>query len=386
MAILAAPPSVSLSRRSDVSARRLDWSILLTVAGLCAIGLTSIYSATGPTRRLGGLDPYYFVSREALFMGVGVGLMILAAVIDYHRLREWALFLYLVTATLLVAVTVLARSRNGARAWFVIGPFQLQPSELAKVTLILILASYVASDRGEDLPFPGFVRALGLMAVPLLIVIAQPDLGTASVFIAITMAVLLVAKANPRHIALVTGLALFSAVLVVATGTLESYQFARLTTFVELNQDNNDQQTKALILQSQQSQRAIAGGELTGRGFMQGPLTKGGYVPEQHTDFVFSAIGEQFGLLGCAGVLALYAILIVRVLRVAQISRDHLGALLCCGVAAALLWHVFQNVGMTMGIMPITGIPLPFISYGGSSTIAFFMMIGLVQNVYLRRL
>jgi rod shape determining protein RodA len=291
-----------------------------------------------------------------------------------------------VTTALLLAVTILARARNGARAWFVIGPFQLQPSELAKVTLILVLASYVASDRGEDLPFPGFVRALGLMAVPLLIVIAQPDLGTASVFVAITMAVLLVAKANPRHIALVTGLALFSAVLVVATGTLQSYQFARLTTFVDTNPANNSQTTKALILQSQQSQRAIATGELTGHGFMQGPLTKGGYVPEQHTDFVFSAVGEQFGLLGCGGVLALYALLIVRVLRVAQISRDHLGSLLCCGVAAALLWHVFQNVGMTMGIMPITGIPLPFISYGGSSTIAFFAMIGLVQNVYLRRL
>ena len=178
----------------------------------------------------------------------------------------------------------------------------------------------------------------------------------------------------------------FSAVLVVATGTLQSYQFARLTTFVDTNPANNSQTTKALILQSQQSQRAIATGELTGHGFMQGPLTKGGYVPEQHTDFVFSAVGEQFGLLGCGGVLALYVLLIVRVLRVAQISCDHLGSLLCCGVAAALLWHVFQNVGMTMGIMPITGIPLPFISYGGSSTIAFFAMIGLVQNVYLRRL
>jgi rod shape determining protein RodA len=386
MALLAPAPSLSLSRRADVSARRLDWSILFTVAGLCAIGLTTIYSATGPTRRLSGLDPYYFVQRQGIFMAGALGVMVLAAVIDYRRLREWALFFFAVTTALLLAVTILARARNGARAWFVIGPFQLQPSELAKVTLILVLAAVVASDRGEDLPFPGFVRALGLMAVPLLIVIAQPDLGTASVFVAITMAVLLVAKANPRHIALVTGLALFSAVLVVATGTLQSYQFARLTTFVDTNPANNSQTTKALILQSQQSQRAIATGELTGHGFMQGPLTKGGYVPEQHTDFVFSAVGEQFGLLGCGGVLALYALLIVRVLRVAQISRDHLGSLLCCGVAAALLWHVFQNVGMTMGIMPITGIPLPFVSYGGSSTIAFFAMIGLVQNVYLRRL
>ena len=224
------------------------------------------------------------------------------------------------------------------------------------------------------------------MAIPLVILIYQPDVGTASVFVAITMAILLVAKANPRHIALVTGLALFSAVLVISTGSLPGYGISRLTTFVDQDQVATDDATEALLLQAQKSQEAIAGGELTGRGFMQGPLTKGGYVPEQHTDFVFSAVGEQFGLLGCAGILALYAILIVRVLRVAQISRDHLGSLLCCGVAAALLWHVFQNVGMTMGIMPITGIPLPFISYGGSSTIAFFAMIGLVQNVYLRRL
>jgi rod shape determining protein RodA len=386
MVLLAPAPSLSLSRRTDVSARRLDWSILLTVAGLCAVGLTTIYTATGPTRRLGGLDPYYYLQRQGLFIGAGVLVMGLAAVVDYRRLREWALALFIATSALLLAVTVLARARNGARAWFSFGPFQLQPSELAKVTLILVLASYVASDRGEDLPFPGFVRALGLMAVPLLIVVSQPDLGTASVFVAITMAILLVAKANPRHIALVTTLAVFSAVFVVATGTLESYQFARLTTFVDSNAEDNDRVTEALVMQSQQSQRAIAGGELTGRGFMQGPLTKGGYVPEQHTDFVFSAIGEQFGLLGCAGVLALYGLLLVRILRVAQLARDQLGSLLCCGVAAALLWHVFQNVGMTMGIMPITGIPLPFISYGGSSTVAFFAMIGLVQNVYLRRL
>ncbi|HET9602217.1 MAG TPA: FtsW/RodA/SpoVE family cell cycle protein [Acidimicrobiales bacterium] len=386
MAILAPAPSVSLPRRTDVSLRRLDWSILLTVAGLCGAGLIAIYSATGPIRRLGGLDPYYYMQRQALFMGVAVIVMMLAAVIDYRRLREWALFLFGVTTVLLLTVTILAETRSGIRAWFVIGPFQLQPSELAKVTLILVLASFVASDRGEDLPFPGFVRALGLMAIPLVILIYQPDVGTASVFVAITMAILLVAKANPRHIALVTGLALFSAVLVISTGSLPGYGISRLTTFVDQDQVATDDATEALLLQAQKSQEAIAGGELTGRGFMQGPLTKGGYVPEQHTDFVFSAVGEQFGLLGCAGILALYAILIVRVLRVAQISRDHLGSLLCCGVAAALLWHVFQNVGMTMGIMPITGIPLPFISYGGSSTIAFFAMIGLVQNVYLRRL
>ncbi len=386
MVVLAPAPALSLSRRSDVSLRRLDWTIVFTVAGLCAIGLTAIYSATGPTRRLGGLDPYYYVQRQGLFMGGALVVMTLAAVIDYRRLRDWALFFFGATTILLIAVTILARSRNGIRAWFVIGPFQLQPSELAKVTLILVLAAFVASDRGEALPFPGFVRALGLMALPVLIVIAQPDLGTASVFVAIAMAILLVAKANPRHIALVTGLAVFSAVLVVATGTLQSYQFARLTTFVSADTETNDETTEALILQSQESQAAIATGELTGHGFMQGPRTNGGYVPEQHTDFVFSAVGEQFGLLGSAGVLALYAILIVRCLRVAQISRDHLGSLLCCGVAAALLWHVFQNVGMTMGIMPITGIPLPFISYGGSSTVAFFAMVGLVQNVYMRRL
>jgi rod shape determining protein RodA len=386
MAILAVPPSLSLPRRADVSARRLDWSILLTVGGLCTIGLLAIYSATGPNRRLGGLDPYWYLRRQILFVAVGVVVMAVVSVIDYRRLREWALVLYGATTALLLAVTLLARGRNGARAWFTVGPFLLQPSELAKVSLILILASYVASDRGEDLPFPGFVRALGLMAIPLLVVVAQPDLGTASVFVAITVAILLVAKANPRHIALVTGLALFSAVLVVSTGTLQHYQLTRLTTFVDQSAATNDSVARGLVLQIQQSQRAIAGGELTGRGFMQGPLTKGGYVPDQHTDFVFSAIGEQFGLLGSAGVLALFAILLVRVLRVAQTARDHLGALLCTGVLAALLWHIFQNVGMTMGIMPITGIPLPFISYGGSSTIAFFAMIGLVQNVYLRRL
>ena len=386
MAVIAPPRGLPVSRRSDLSLVRLDWSILLTVAALCGVGLLSIYSVTGPARRLNGLDPYYYVQRQVLFIAIGVAVMALVSVIDYRRLREWALPIYIVSTIFLLAVTVLARARNGARAWFTVGPFQLQPSEFAKVTLILAIAALVASDREEDLPFHGFVRALLVLGVPLAIIVAQPDLGTAMVFVAIAVAVLLVAKANPRHIALVTVLALFSVVLVVSTGLLQSYQVSRLTTFVDQKPNTNDESVERLVRQSQQSQRAIAGGELTGRGYMQGPLTKGGYVPEQHTDFVFSAIGEQFGLLGSAGVLVLFAILLLRILRVAQIARDQFGSLLCAGVLAALVWHVFQNVGMTMGIMPITGIPLPFMSYGGSSTIAFFAMIGLVQSVYLRRL
>jgi rod shape determining protein RodA len=181
-------------------------------------------------------------------------------------------------------------------------------------------------------------------------------------------------------------MAIITGGILIGTGQLARDQQARLTNF--LSQDATPRTKAEADAQRQvtNAKAAIAGGGVTGEGYLDGAYTNGAYVPEQHTDFVFSAVGEQFGLLGCGGVLALYAFLIVRVLRVAQISRDHLGSLLCCGVAAALLWHVFQNVGMTMGIMPITGIPLPFISYGGSSTIAFFAMIGLVQNVYLRRL
>jgi rod shape determining protein RodA len=383
MATLAPPrPIASLREERLPWAKHLDWGILGAVAGLAAIGLLTVYSVTGERRRAVGLDPYFWVERQLVFLTVAAAGMAIVIAIGYHRLREVALPIYIASCMTLALLPVFGDDVNGSKAWFDIGPFQLQPVEFAKVALILALAVLVANEREEELPFTRFVGALAVLALPGALVLLQPDLGSTSVLVAITMGILLVGRANPKHIILVTALAIFSVVFIVATDTLSDYQYNRFTTFVDGGSSGIDDVSRQVT----NSQQAITLGKLTGEGFMQGPYTRGGYVAEQRTDFVFSAIAEQFGFLGAAGVLLLFGVLFLRIWRVAQLARDMTGMLICVGVLSALVWHVFENVGMTMGIMPITGIPLPFVSYGGSSTIAFFVMIGLVESVHLRKI
>jgi rod shape determining protein RodA len=308
--------------------------------------------------------------------------MAVVSLIDYRRLRDFAPFFYVGTCIALVALLGLGMARNGAQAWFDLGPFQLQPSEFAKVTLILLLAGYLANDRGTGVPFPRFVGALALMGIPVGLVLLQPDLGTASVLVVSTMGILLVAGANPRHIVVVTLLMLVSAGVVLGTGTLDKYQQDRLTAFV---QQSPTPENKDIILQVRNSKSAIAQGGLTGQGWLEGRLTNGGYVPEQHTDFIFSAVAEQFGLVGASVLLLLYGFLGWRIWRTARLSKDMVGTLICVGALTLLVWHVFENIGMTMGLTPVTGIPLPLVSYGGSSVLAFLVLLGLVQSVHMRR-
>jgi rod shape determining protein RodA len=383
MATLAPPrPIASLREERLPWAKHLDWGILGAVAGLAGVGLLTIYSVTGERRRAVGLDPYIWVERQLVLLTVAATAMTVVIAIGYHRLREVALPIYIASCITLALLPVIGDDVNGARAWFDIGPFQMQPVEFTKVALILALAVLIANERDEELPFTRFVGALAVLALPGALVLLQPDLGSTSVLVAITMGILLVGRANPKHIILVTALAIFSVVFIVATDTLSDYQYDRFTTFVDGGSSGIDDVSRQVT----NSQQAITLGKLTGEGFMKGPYTRGGYVAEQRTDFVFSAIAEQFGFLGAAGVLALFALLFLRIWRVAQLARDMTGTLICVGVLCVLVWHVFENVGMSMGIMPITGIPLPFVSYGGSSTIAFFIMIGLVESVHLRKI
>ena len=279
-------------------------------------------------------------------------------------------------------------------AWFEVGGFQLQPSEFAKITLILILAAYLGSgERADGLPFNRFVVALIIAAVPMALTLAQPDLGTASVMVAILMGILLVAGAQTKHILVISVMALLTIGVLVGTGQLDKYQQDRLLNFLRSNssitvgnQDTElEQRLRESARQVQNSETAISRGGLTGEGFLEGKMTNGGYVPEQHTDFVFAAVGEQFGLAGTMVVLLLFGLLGFRIFRTAQLAGDLTGTLIAAGVLVLLAWHVFQNIGMTMGIMPVTGIPAPLLSYGGSSTVAFLLAVGLVQNVHMRR-
>jgi rod shape determining protein RodA len=306
--------------------------------------------------------------------------MALVAIVDYRRFRDhwyvgWA------AAVLLLALVVspLGTESKGTQAWFQFGAFQLQPSEFAKPAVILALAGYASLHEG-DLDIRRLGVAMGLVLVPIGLIFLQPDIGTILVFVAVMMGALLVAGARPRHIALLTFVGLIGVVGVLQMDVLEDYQRARLTAFI----DPTDDLQRAAYNQNQ-SKIAIGAGGFTGAGLFRGSQTNLSYVPEQHTDFIFTAIGEELGFLGASTVLMLYTLMVWRTWRTAQLARDLSGTLICAGVMALLVFQVFQNVGMTMGIMPITGIPLPFLSYGGSATLAMFISVGLVLNVHMRR-
>jgi rod shape determining protein RodA len=306
--------------------------------------------------------------------------MIAATLVDYRVFRDRAPILYAATAALLLLVlSPLGSNSKGAQAWFQLAGFQFQPSEWAKVVLILCLAAYASSHRG-DLDGRRIVAVLVLAAVPMGLIELQPDLGTNLVFAAILIAVLHVAGARPRHMAVMAALAAVLVTAVFHLGLLKQYQRERLTAFLDPSGD-----TQRSTYNLNQAKVAIANGGLTGKGLFKGTQTNLSYVPEQHTDFIFTVVGEELGLVGSALLLGLFALVVWRTWRAAVLAKDLSGTLVCVGVLAMLTFQIFENVGMTMGIMPITGIPLPFMSYGGSATIAGFAAVGLVLNVHMRR-
>jgi rod shape determining protein RodA len=361
--------------------RHLDLALVGAVAAISAIGVLMVYSATrGP----GGVEPFdtSFVKRQALYTFLGFGIMVATALFDYRRFRDFAPLIYGGACALLVlVVSPLGSERKGTQAWFQLGPFQFQPSELTKIALIIGLAALAAQFR-DELDGRRLAAIVAVAAVPLGLIMLQPDLGTALVMVAVTAGILLVAGAQPKHLVAIVAVGVLGCAVVLNSDMLADYQRDRLTTF--LNQgDATASQGEAYNLE--QSIIAIGAGGPFGKGWGQGTQTRLNNVPEQHTDFIFTAVGEELGFAGAGTLLALFAIVAWRVWRTAQLARDDFGSLLCVGVLCMLLFQVFENVGMTMGIMPITGIPLPFVSYGGSSTLAAFVALGLVLNVHSRR-
>ena len=360
--------------------RHLDLTLLLSTIGVAAIGVLMVYSSTRQKQESAGLDPSFFLKRQLVFVALGLVAMAVVTLVDYRRIRDFTPVIYgLAVLALLLVVSPLGTSRRGTQAWFQLGGFQFQPSEVAKLVLILALAAICAGYRGE-LDTSGLLTALGLAFVPMALIYVQPDLGTNMVFVAVLIAVLLVAGARPRHIAVLALLGITAIALVVELGMLKDYQRDRLTAFLDPQTD-----TQRSSYNLRQSQIAIAAGGIAGRGLFQGTQTNLSFVPEQHTDFIFTAVGEELGLLGGAALLSLFGVMMWRIWRAAVLARDQFGRLLCVGVLAMLVFQIFENVGMTMGITPITGIPLPFMSYGGSSIITAFLGVGLVLNVHMRR-
>ena len=381
LAVQARSQAYTLWRQVDV--------VLVVAAGLIgAFGCLMIYTATRDQLQAAGLGPTYYLKKQAIFMVAGVAVMLAVAAIDYRKFRDWAPAIYGFSLVLLLAVYAVGHKSKGAQAWFQFGSYQMEPSEFVKIALIIALASFCAAAKGK-VTLRAFVALLGLSAVPFILIYKQPDLGTALVLAAVLVAVLLIGGASARHL---IALALVTVVIgfgVVHFGVLKSYQQARLTSFV-----SSPNQPDAALLRSPaganlynlaEAKTAIGNGGVTGRGLGKGTMTNLSYVPEQRTDFIFTAVGEQLGLVGSAVLLLLFAIVIWRTWQAATLSRDKFGTLVCVGVLAMLTFQVFENIGMTMGIMPVAGIPLPLMSYGGSAVIATFAALGLVLSVRMRR-
>ncbi|CAN5405655.1 rod shape-determining protein RodA [soil metagenome] len=364
--------------------RHIDLVLVACVAAVTMFGALMVYSTTR-----GATAPYEtsFLKRVVMFMVIGGVVMGAAALFDYRKLRDYWPFIYggSVLLLLLVLVPGIGSRSKGTQGWFQLGPFQLQPSELAKLGMIVGFAGLASQFRG-DLDNARIAMLLGVCGAPMILVLAQPDLGTTLVSVAVAFALLLVAGVRPRILGVLALAAILGTTVILTSGVLKQYQKDRLGTFLQQESAGTtakDAQDSAFNLD--QAKLAIGSGGLTGKGLFNGPLTRGQAVPEQRTDFIFTAVGEQLGFIGSGALLAVLSAIVWRVWRTAQLARDDFGMLICTGIMVMLLVQIFENVGMTMGIMPITGIPLPFMSYGGSALLTSLLAMGLVLSVHMRR-
>lgn len=366
------------SRRDPTAPlRHLDPVLLVCALVLGLIGVVSVYSATR------GPGPEYvdsYLVRQFAFVVIGTAVMGVCAIVDYHKLHDWAwLFFGATTALLFLVISPLGSQSKGAQAWFALGPFQLQPAEFAKLSLIGALAFLLSEFKGDiDLRRLGALLLCAL--VPMGLIMLQPDLGLVLILGVITLALLVVGGVPTKYLVVLAIVGVVGVVGVLNSPILKEYQLNRLTAFA-----NPDDKSNPAVYNIDQSKQAIASGGVSGQGLFDGPQTKLGFVPEQQTDFIFTAVAEQFGFVGSALVLGLYGVVCYRIWRIASIARDPFGSYVCIGVLAMFAFSVFENVGMAMGIMPVTGIPLLLLSSGGSSTITAFAGIGLVLNVHMRR-
>ncbi len=371
---------LSARRPADrLLALRLDYGLIVTTLIVAVAGVILVYSATRSKLVMAGISPHYFLDRQAAFVAVGAVVMVVLAALDYRWLEQAAWVLYVGIILGLLAVFVIGSSSNGATRWIQIGPVQLQPSAFGTVVLVVVVATFCAR-RPEGLDRRDLIRLLALIALPILLVVKQPDLGSGIVMAVVLVVMLVVSGIANRHLLALLLATAVGGFLVVHLGILKSYEIQRITSFLH---PNSGLQTTTYNLH--ESVAAIGSGGFWGSGLFHGPQTNLSYVPEQQTDFIFSAVGEQLGFVGAATLLVLLGILAWRMLRVAQSTRDPFGRLVATGCFTLIAFSAFENAGMSMGIMPVAGIPLPFISYGGSATVAFFAAVGMVLSVELHR-
>jgi rod shape determining protein RodA len=360
--------------------RQLDWVLVAAVAVLCVLGSALVWAAAKPQ----GLGSTY-LKKDILNIAIGTSLAVIAALVDYRTLRAYTPVLYAASLVGLLAVlSPLGSTINGAHSWIEVGGgFEVQPSEFAKVAVVLGIAMLLAEKReGRSEPTRNdILLCFALSAVPVLLILAQPDVGSAMVFVVTIFGMLALSGIPGRWVGGMLALAIIGALVVVHAHLLHQYQLAR---FQALTNDSNSVAAQTFSFNQHQASIAIGHGGWFGQGLGKGTQTNGQFVPEQQTDFIFSVAGEELGLLGAGLVVVLSGVVLWRALRIARYAMDQFGMLVAVGIVCWFGFQIFENIGMNLGIMPITGLPLPFVSYGGTSMFVSMIAIGLLQNVRVR--
>ena len=355
-----------------------DWGFLVIIFFICVLGLTVLYSAV--TAGVGGNLIHPLFKKQAVWMGVGFVIMMGCLVIDFKEFGKLHLFIYLGCVGLLVATCVVGQTGGGSQRWLVLGPVRMQTSELMKISLIISLASiYADSISQEGLGFRQLIRPAMYCLVPFGLIVSQPDLGTGLLLMLIAGCLTIFVKVEKKVLLILGGAGLSLVPLVWFFG-LKDYQKERILTF--LNPERDPLGAGYHIIQSK---IAIGSGLLTGKGFLHGTQNALNFLPEQHTDFILSVLAEEWGLAGCAVLLGLYFILLFWGLNISYNCRNMFGSLLAMGVTTMIFWQIFINVGMVMGLMPVVGVPLPLISYGGSSVVTNMVGFGILLNISMRK-
>jgi rod shape determining protein RodA len=361
--------------RRFMSFRDFDWALLSMVLALCTVSVFEIYTATLHTKYIGSH------TRQIFWITGGLAAMFLFSKIDYHRLLDWIPWVYGASLLSLVAVKLVGHKVLGAKRWISIGPMHFQPSEWVKLILILIVARYFANLGGRSLTWKDILKALVLVGIPMALVLVQPDLGTSLTYVPILVAGLFLGGINLRQsLVLVTCAVVLMAGVWTSGKVLKPFQKARLTSFI-----NPDNDPKGTGYQLKQSLIAVGSGGVWGKGAAKGTQTQGDFLPIPHADFIFAAFSEEHGFVGAIFALLLYFFILMRLIQNAQTAADLSGSLIIMGVVAVLTFQIAVNVGMVIGFMPVTGIPLPLMSYGGSSVLFTFLALGVAMNVRMRR-
>jgi rod shape determining protein RodA len=372
-----------MDRRSTVW--HVDWILVFGVVALSFIGALLIWSATHNRTSLTEGKPDAYLFRHALNFVIGLVLAIGAAITDHRRVRILAPLLYAasVVGLILVLVPGVGSTINGSRSWIQLPFMSIQPSEFAKLAVIVGMALLIAekseTDRNEDARTLDVAQAVGVAAVPVILVMLQPDLGTVMVLGSIVFGIIAVSGVPKRWMLGLLTAGVVVAAVAIKLQVLKEYQIARFTAFMHPSSD-----PQGIGYNVNQARIAIGNGGVFGQGLFHGGQTQNAFVPEQHTDFVFTVAGEELGLIGAGAIIVLFAIILFRGLRIAVNARDAFGRLVATGIVCWFAFQAFENIGMTLGIMPVTGLPLPFVSYGGSSMFACLLAVGLLQNIHLR--